>query len=243
MTTPALSIICPIKDEADNIAPLFEEFEGVVQDLPDFEFIVVNDGSVDATLFELEKVGAPWLRVISHKSACGKSAAMLTGIRAARAPIVATLDGDLQNPPDELIPLTRPLLEDEDGKIGLVAGQRIDRQDTNSKRWASRLANGIRKRLLKDDTRDTACGLKAVRRDLFLAMPYFDNIHRFLPALTRREGYEVVLIDVVDRERGAGDSKYTNWGRLKVGIADMLGVWWLIHRRKRPNVLGEGFDL
>ncbi|MEL6584834.1 MAG: glycosyltransferase family 2 protein, partial [Pseudomonadota bacterium] len=202
-----------------------------------------NDGSSDGTMAALAAEEAPWLRVISHETACGKSAAMLTGARAAKAPICATIDGDMQNPPSELVRLIKPLLEDNTGKLGLVAGQRIKRQDTNSKRLASRLANGIRKRLLHDDTRDTACGLKAFRTDLFLSLPYFDNIHRFLPALTRREGFRVELMDVEDRERGAGDSKYTNWGRLKVGITDLFGVWWLIRRRKRPTILGEGFDL
>lgn len=242
MTTPVLTIICPIKDEAENVGPLFAEISTVIPQLPAFEFIVVNDGSTDATLSALKATNAPWLRVITHAKACGKSAALLTGARAARGQIIAMLDGDLQNPPAELIALIAPLLADDTGTIGLVAGQRIARQDTYAKRWASRIANAIRKRLLKDDTRDTACGLKAIRRDLFLSLPYFDNLHRFLPALTRREGYEVVLIDVEDRARGAGDSKYTNWGRLKVGIADMLGVWWLIRRRKLPQILGEGFD-
>jgi dolichol-phosphate mannosyltransferase len=173
---------------------------------------------------------------VRHAESCGQSAAVLSGVRAAKAPICCTLDGDGQNPPAEIPKLVAPLLTG-DAAIGLVAGQRVARQDTWSKKLASRFANRLRRTLLKDDTRDTGCGLKAFRREAFLALPFFDHLHRYLPALMKREGYRVALVDVSHRARGEGASKYTNFGRAMVGALDLFGVWWLMRRRKLPKVV------
>ena len=154
----------------------------------------------------------------------------------ARAPIVATLDGDGQNPPAELPKLVTPLLSPEGAHIGLVAGQRVGRQDTFSKRLASKLANGLRAWILRDATRDTGCGLKGFRRDAFLALPFFDHLHRYLPALFKREGWEIAHVDVSHRAREHGASNYSNIGRALVGATDLIGVWWLLRRRKLPVI-------
>ena len=160
-------------------------------------------------------------------------------MQAARAAICCTLDGDGQNPPAELPKLFGPLLADTTGRLGLVAGQRVRRQDTLSKRLASRFANALRAAILRDGTRDTGCGLKGFRRDAFLAFPYFDHMHRYLPALARRDGWEVVLVDVAHKERETGRSKYNNFQRALVGISDLIGVAWLIRRRKKARASDE----
>jgi len=179
----------------------------------------------------------PWLRQIKHQSSCGQSAAVHTGVRHARAPIVVTLDGDGQNDPAFIRPLIEALSKGAP-RIALVAGQRVGRRASAFKQLQSRIANGVRKAVLRDGTRDTGCGLKAFRRDLFLALPYFDGLHRFLPALVRREGYDIGYVDVIDRPRRAGRSNYGMWDRLWVGILDLLGVWWLMRRRRQvPQVL------
>jgi dolichol-phosphate mannosyltransferase len=175
---------------------------------------------------------------LRHGETCGQSAAVRSGVRAARAPIVATLDGDGQNDP-AFIPRLVEALETSGPGTGLVAGQRIGRKDTGFKKLQSRVANAVRGRILQDGTRDTGCGLKAFRREAFLALPYFDGLHRFLPALMRREGYGVNLVDVVDRPRRAGRSNYGLFDRLWVGILDLAGVWWLIRRRRRTPIVSE----
>jgi len=167
-----------------------------------------------------------------HSASCGQSAAVRTGVRAARAPLVATLDGDGQNDPAFLGPLFAALEAAGEG-TALAAGQRIGRKDGLSKKWQSRIANGVRARILKDGTRDTGCGLKAFRREVYLALPYFDALHRFMPALVKREGYGVVHVDVIDRPRHAGRSNYGMFDRLWVGVLDLAGVWWLIRRRRK----------
>jgi glycosyltransferase involved in cell wall biosynthesis len=173
---------------------------------------------------------------VKHAESCGQSAAVRTGVRAARAPLVATIDGDGQNDPS-FIPALIRTLEEGAPRVGLVAGQRVGRQSTGFKRFQSRIANGVRAAILRDGTRDTGCGLKAFRRDVFLALPYFDGLHRFLPALVRREGHAVAYVDVIDRARRHGVSNYGMWDRLWVGILDLMGVRWLIRRRKRvPQV-------
>ena len=235
---PRLSVVVPVKNEAGNIAPLVAEIETACRPLGVFEVVYVNDGSTDATPREIMelKTTRPWLRCISHAQSCGQSAAVHTGVRAAGAPIVVTLDGDGQNDP-VFIPKLLEALEGADEGTGLAAGQRVGRKATGFKKFQSRIANGVRAFVLNDGTRDTGCGLKAFRRDAFLSLPYFDAIHRFLPALMRREGYGVVLVDVVDRQRRVGQSNYGLFDRLWIGILDLMGVWWLIRRRKRvPSV-------
>jgi dolichol-phosphate mannosyltransferase len=230
---PAVSVIVPVRNEAGNIAPLVAEIEAALAGR-DFEIVYVDDGSKDATQAELLAIMAerPRLRQIRHEESCGQSAALRTGVAMARAPIVVTIDGDGQNDP-AFIPALVRALEKGAPRLGLVAGQRVGRQASGYKRMQSRIANAVRSAVLKDGTRDTGCGLKAFPRELFLSLPYFDALHRFLPALVRREGFDIGHVDVVDRPRRHGVSNYGLWDRLWVGILDLAGVWWLIRRKKR----------
>jgi glycosyltransferase involved in cell wall biosynthesis len=228
-STPDFAIVIAAKDEGDNLADVVNEIAEVVG-ATGFEVVVVDDGSTDETaqvLRDLSRQHA-FLRHLRHDHSCGKSAAILTAVRAARAPRIVTMDGDGQNDPRFVL----PLLEKLEPGTGLVAGQRIRHAHSSIKRIGSRMANGLRAAMLKDSTRDTACGLKAFPRDVFLKLPYFDTMHRFLPALVLREGLAVRHIDVTDRPRVHGVSKYGVWDRLLVGILDLCGVWWLIRRRK-----------
>jgi len=238
---PDVSVVIPLHDEELNLADLVA---GVMAALKAhrYEVILVDDGSKDGTrALALHLAGKhPELRIIAHQVAAGQSAAVHSGVLAARAPVIATLDGDGQNPPENLPALIAPLMAaDRPALLALVAGQRVGRQDTFSKKIASRLANGIRAWVLKDGTRDTGCGLKAFRRDAFLALPYFNHLHRYLPALFSRDGWQVTHVDVSHAARQAGRSKYTNLGRALVGVSDLMGVAWLIRRRKtaRPTEL------
>ncbi len=237
---PTVAAVVPVRNEAGNIAPLVEEIATALATVGSFEIVYVNDGSTDATEAELMSLMRkyPWLRQVKHATSCGQSAAVRTGVAAARAPVAVTLDGDGQNDP-KFLPAMIAALEQGGARVGLVAGQRVGRKATGFKRMQSRIANTVRGVVLKDGTRDTGCGLKAFRRDLFLSLPYFDGLHRFLPALVRREGYEVGYVDVVDRERHRGQSNYGMWDRLWVGILDLAGVWWLIRRKKRVPVVTE----
>ncbi len=236
------SLIVAVKDEKENMAPLIAEIADALKgrDLSTCEAIFIDDGSSDGTAAELARLRSilPCLRVLVHGRNLGKSAALRTGIRSAKHPIVVTMDGDGQNDPADIHLMIAPFA-DSGPELGIVAGQRIKREDTFSKRWASKIANPVRRWLLNDGTRDSVCGWKAMPRDLFLALPYFDNMHRFLIALTLREGYQVKLIDVKDRPRAHGTSKYTNWGRLVVGIPDLLGVAWLMRRYRGRADLKE----
>ena len=237
---PAVSVVVPVRNEADNIAPLVAEIAAALETRWAFEIVYVDDGSDDGTGAALATLAAtrPWLRWLRHAGSCGQSAAVRSGVAAARAPLVVTLDGDGQNDP-KFIPALLERLTGEGARIGLVAGQRVGRRDTGFKRLQSRIANAVRGAVLRDGTRDTGCGLKAFRRELFLALPYFDGLHRFLPALVRREGFEIGYVDVVDRPRRAGTSKSGLWDRLWVGILDLAGVWWLIRRKKPTPVATE----
>jgi dolichol-phosphate mannosyltransferase len=235
---PAVSVVVPVRNEAGNIAPLVTEIATALGKGPSFEIVYVNDGSTDRTESELTLLMArrPWLRQVKHQSSCGQSAAVSTGVLHARAAVVVTLDGDGQNDP-AFIPALLNELAAGAPRVGLIAGQRVGRQATGFKKLQSRIANAVRGAVLRDGTRDTGCGLKAFRRDVFLALPFFDGLHRFLPALVRREGYDIGYVDVVDRPRRAGMSNYGMWDRLWVGILDLIGVWWLIRRRNLPRVL------
>jgi dolichol-phosphate mannosyltransferase len=237
---PTLSVVVPVRNEAGNIAPLVDEIAAALAERGRFEVVYVNDGSSDATERELSSLMAsrPWLRQVKHAVSCGQSSAVRTGVAAARAPIVVTLDGDGQNDP-AFIPKLIAAIEKGDNRVGLVAGQRVGRKASGFKKFQSRVANAVRGAVLRDGTRDTGCGLKAFRRDVFLALPYFDGLHRFLPALVRREGYEIAYVDVVDRQRRHGQSNYGMWDRLWVGLLDLGGVWWLIRRKRRVPEVSE----
>jgi glycosyltransferase involved in cell wall biosynthesis len=237
---PAVSIVVPVRNEADNVGPLIDEIARALDGRFVYEIIYVNDGSTDGTTEKLRAEMA-WrsnLRQIRHAASCGQSAAVRSGVRAARGALVATLDGDGQNDPS-FLPALIDALGDSNSRIGLVAGQRVGRKDTGFKKFQSRIANAVRGAVLRDGTRDTGCGLKAFRREAFLALPYFDGLHRFLPALMRREGYEIAYVDVVDRPRRAGVSNYGLFDRLWVGIMDLCGVWWLIRRKRATPVVTE----
>ncbi|HWM80650.1 MAG TPA: glycosyltransferase family 2 protein [Pseudolabrys sp.] len=236
--TPAVSVVVPVRNEAGNIAPLVAEIATALDGQWSFEIVYVNDGSSDTTgdVLTSLRVHYPWLRQVRHARSCGQSCAVRTGAALAHAPIVVTIDGDGQNDPI-FIPALIRALEQGAPHVGLAAGQRVGRKATGFKKFQSRVANAVRSVVLRDGTRDTGCGLKAIHRDLLLSLPYFDGLHRFLPALVRREGYDVAYVDVVDRPRHSGVSNYGFFDRLWVGILDLMGVWWLIRRRKRvPDV-------
>ncbi|MBD0865505.1 MAG: glycosyltransferase family 2 protein [Rhodobacteraceae bacterium] len=230
-----LSIVIPMRNEAENVDMLVREVDTACRDIPDKELILVDDGSTDKTAQQIRdmQLEVPWLRLLQHAPAGGQSAAVHSGVQAARGQIVCTLDGDLQNPPGEIPNLIAPFDAPYAlGNLGLVAGQRIRRQDTWVKRAGSKCANTLRAWMLDDDTRDTGCGLKAFKRDAFLELPFFNHMHRYLPALFKRQGYAVHHVDVSHRERGGGASKYTNVQRALAGIHDLIGVAWLMKRAK-----------
>ena len=237
---PAVSVVVPVRNEAGNIALLVAEIAKALEGQWSFEVVYVDDGSTDATEAELKRLMTQhaWLRCVRHRQSCGQSAAVRTGVAAARASIVATLDGDGQNDP-AFIPALVRALEAGNPRVGLVAGQRVGRKSGGFKKLQSKIANAVRGAVLRDGTRDTGCGLKAFRRAVFLGLPYFDGLHRFLPALIRREGLDIGYVDVVDRPRAHGVSNYGLWDRLWIGIFDLAGVWWLIRRKKRTPEISE----
>lgn len=236
---PDISVVVPVHDEEGAAGPLAREIAAAFEGRA-YEMVFVDDASRDGTLAELRALTTelPALRVISHGSNAGQSRAVRTGVLAARGAIVVTLDGDGQNPPADA-PKLADLLAASPPSVALVGGRRAKRQDSTAKRQASIWANRIRRKLLGDDADDTGCGLKAFRRDVFLRLPYFDHIHRYLPALMIREGYENRYLDVDHRHRETGRSKYTNWGRLMASFSDLVGVMWLKSRSRRPGSISE----
>jgi dolichol-phosphate mannosyltransferase len=239
ISVPAISVVVPVRNEAPNIAPLVAEIAAALAGVP-HEILYVDDGSTDETAAAIRAVPASPdgpVRLLRHARSCGQSAAIVTGIRAARAPWIATLDGDGQNDPADLPRLwARARAE---GADTLVAGWRTTRKDTATKRFTSRIANRVRARLLGDATPDTGCGLKVFPRELFLALPHFDHMHRFLPALVLRGGGRVVSEPVGHRPRTRGVSNYGTLDRLAVGLVDLLGMMWLQRRWTRPRLLPD----
>lgn len=242
MTDPApplLSVVVPVFNEQDNILPLLEEIAAALRGRTAFEIVYVDDASRDDTaeVLKAARTSFPELRVLRHRQQSGQSTAVWNGVRAARGAWIATLDGDGQNDPAD-IPKLVAAREYADAQIRLFAGWRTTRRDSFNKRISSKIANGVRSRLLRDDTPDTGCGLKLFERAAFLELPYFDHMHRFLPALMRRAGYRCQSVPVAHRPRTRGVSKYGMWNRLWVGIADLRGVAWLM-RRARPTAIDE----
>lgn len=238
-SAPDISVVVPVHDESGAAVPLAREIAEAFAGRS-FEMIFVDDASRDTTLAELRAVmpELPMLRVLAHGANAGQSRAVRTGVLAARGPIIVTLDGDGQNPPIDAPRLVDALIA-APADVALVGGRRAKRQDSAAKRQASLWANRIRKRLLNDDADDTGCGLKAFRRDVFLRLPYFDHIHRYLPALIIREGFRNQYLDVGHRHRETGRSKYTNWGRLRASLSDLMGVIWLKSRSRQPGAVSE----
>jgi dolichol-phosphate mannosyltransferase len=235
-----LSVVIPAKDEGDNVAPLIAEIRAALDGLLKYEIVYVDDGSGDATAAEVVRLQmqTPHLRLLRHGRNCGQSAAIRTGVRAARAPWIATLDGDGQNDPADIPRLWRVGATASPAPL-LMTGYREDRQDSWTKRSASQIANFFRCHLLGDDTPDTGCGLKLFPRSLFLDLPYFDHMHRFLPALVLREGGTVKSVRVNHRQRRRGVSKYGILDRLGVSIVDLFGVIWLQRRASRSHLIEE----
>ena len=233
-----MSVVVPVHDEEGAAPALAREIAAAFAGRS-FEIVFVDDASRDATRERLLALRAelPQLRVLAHRTNAGQSRAVRSGVLAARAPLVVTLDGDGQNDPADGPALADALAADP--ALGLVGGRRAKRRDSAAKRWASRVANGVRKRLLRDAADDTGCGLKAFRRDAFLRLPFFDHMHRYLPALMLREGYGVAFRDVGHRARESGRSKYTNLGRLADAGTDLLGVIWLNRRARDPGGVDE----
>lgn len=240
MDSHLISIVIPCKNEAANLPPLFDEIATAMGGRA-FEVVVVDDGSTDNTGDVLAEQAAQRefpVRHIRHDRSTGKSLAVRSGAFAASGTIVATIDGDGQNDPQYILPLVDALIEGGPG-VGIAAGQRLKRKDSWLKQRASRFANWLRNSILHDNTRDTACGMKAVHTDLLRKLPFFEGSHRFLPALVIQEGYGVVHRDVIDRPRLHGQSHYGILDRGLHGALDLLGVWWLRRRRRIMPVVTE----
>ncbi|MFQ5755001.1 MAG: glycosyltransferase [Acidiferrobacterales bacterium] len=234
-----LSLVIPVHNEQDNIRPLLEEIVRALDGRLNYEIIYAEDGSTDETPTRLQdsRQEFPHLRILRFARRCGQSTAIRAGVAAARARWIATLDGDGQNNPADLLRLLEHRHKAANRRLALITGWRAKRHDTWIRRVSSRIANGVRARVLGDQTLDTGCGLKLFLRDVFLGLPYFDHMHRFLPALVQRAGWEVVAIEVTHRHRKHGRSKYGVNDRLWVGIVDLLGVAWLKRRAKVPRIV------
>ena len=245
-SVPDFSVVVPVRNEADNISPLIAELKTVMTALQPYEIVIVDDGSDDATpeVLRDQARACPELRVIRHRSSAGQSAAITNGVNEARAGIIITLDGDGQNDPADIPALLDRFREADNPDLLLVTGERQKRWDSLLKRLSSRVANAVRGTLLGDHTPDTGCGLKVFSRPAYLAMPGFDHMHRFLPALMLRQGRHVLSVPVNHRARQHGSTKYGVFDRLGVGIVDLFGVMWLQRRPGTPvpgNAEGSGF--
>ena len=232
-----LTVVIPVFNEVESIAPLIDEVCTRLDGKLDYEIIVVDDGSTDSTpgVLQSSRQAHPQLRILRHRRCCGQSAAIASGVQSAAAPWIVTLDGDGQNDPADILMLYQAL--DKSSTAGmLVTGYRKQRRDDWLKRLSSRVANTVRAWVLGDATPDSACGLKVFARDTFLALPQFDHMHRFLPALVQRQGGRVLSIEVRHRPRARGVSKYGLHDRLWTGIIDLFGVRWLQRRNQRPVV-------
>jgi len=238
---PEFSVVAPVRNEADNVEQLAKELAETLAGRA-YEMIFVDDSSIDDTRARLQalKDKYPTLRVIGHRKNAGQSRAVRTGVTAARSNIIATIDGDGQNDPTDVTGLVGQLTRaDAPSNLGLVQGRRDKRFDSGWKRFGSRFANSIRGAILKDKTPDSGCGARAFRRDAYLQLPYFDHMHRYLPALMLAEGFEVEERAVKHRARKHGRSNYTNFGRLADAASDLRGVMWLRRRRKSPGGADE----
>lgn len=229
---PALAVVIPFYNEQDNVAALLAEIDTALTPILEYEMIAVDDGSTDATSTALAAAAARLdrLRVVRMGGNRGQSAALVNGIHAARAPLIATLDGDGQNPPTDIVTLLDGYRQAASGRPVAVVGWRQQRNDSGLRRLSSRVANRFRSRILADHCPDTGCGLKVFARSDFLALPRFRHMHRFLPALLARAGVRVISVPVAHRARRSGHSKYGIRNRLWTGLLDTLGVYWLIHR-------------
>ena len=234
-----LSVVIPVKNEAENLAPLIAEIHAALDGLATFEIVYVDDGSTDDSAERLARIQVedPTLRVVRHAKSCGQSTAVRSGVKSARGRWVATLDGDGQNDPADIPNLWRMAQAAVPGRPAIYCGHRAKRRDTAIKRFSSRFANGLRSRLLGDATPDTGCGLKLFERATFMDLPYFDHMHRYLPALVLRAGGTVVSVKVNHRPRERGKSNYGTLDRALVGIVDLFGVMWLQRRAKVPVLL------
>ena len=237
--SPDISVVVPVFDEEGAAPALAREIAAAFKGR-NFEILFVDDASRDGTRAALKALSGeiPQLRVLAHRKNSGQSRAVRSGILGARGSIIVTLDGDGQNDPADG-PMLVDVLMDGPPWLALVGGERVKRQDSAAKKVASRVGNGVRKRLLRDTANDTGCGLKAFRREAFLRLPYFDHIHRYIPALVVREGFKTAFEPVNHRHRETGVSKYTNWGRLKASVSDLLGVMWLQSRSRLPEGVDE----
>lgn len=239
----ALSVIAPMHNEAEGAAALIAEIAAALAHIS-HEIIIVDDSSSDDTAAVVKdlKDAHSQLRLIRHGRTAGQSRAIRTGVLAARASIIVMIDGDGQNDPADIPALYEKLKSEGAERLAMVAGERKNRKDSTPKRWASSWANGLRRRLLNDGAVDTGCGLKVFYQEAFLRLPYFDHMHRYLPALMKREGYGVAFLPVSHRPRVHGASKYTNFGRFLVAIRDMMGMIWLLSRSKSPESIRESDD-
>ncbi len=236
-----ISVVIPVHNESGNVENLVSDIAETL-DGRAYEMIFVDDTSTDDTRAKLVALKEKFstLRVLGHRENAGQSRAIRTGVLAAKADIVATLDGDGQNPPVDIPALVTKLIRsDAPENLGLVQGVRAKRQDSSWKKFGSRLANAVRQKLLKDDHSDSGCGAKAFKKSAYLMLPYFDHMHRYMPALMKAEGYEIEAVPVSHKHREFGNSKYTNLGRLAAAVTDLRGVLWLRKRRRHPGGADE----